>query len=161
MPLNTTGRGWWRRLIVTDYYLASLLLLVAGLLKARHAGVSELLQSFLDQGILPLSVILAVSRWQAGFEIVLALVALSGWRPMWCAKGVAFLYLVFAAMIAIAADGYWFEPLDCGCFGSGAAHTPAYLLIVRNIVIALPLLFADPGLADSLLFGRRSLPSAH
>ena len=148
-------RKWWRWLVTADFYLASLLLLVAGLLKVMRPGVSELLQSLLEQELFSLPVILFLARWQAWFEIVVALVVLSGWRPLWCARGLAVLYLLFAVLIAIAADGYWLVPIDCGCFGTGA-QTPAYLLLLRNTLIALPLLFAGPDLASTLLFGKRA-----
>ncbi|MDH4322353.1 MAG: hypothetical protein OEV73_12750 [Desulfobulbaceae bacterium] len=146
--------GWWRWLIVADFYIASLLLLIAGFLKAGESGVSELLQNLLERGALSLAAVLFISRWQAWFEIGIALVALSGWRPAWCARGVALLYLFFAALIAVATDGYWLEPIDCGCFGASVPQAPAYLLILRNTVIAIPLLFAGPWLAHSLPFGR-------
>ena len=155
MKPDWRAAGWWRWLIVADLYLASLLLLIAGLLKMGEAGVSELLQNLLDRGLLPLAMVLFLSRWQAWFEIGIALVAISGWRPTWCARGLALLYLVFAALIAVAADGYWLEPIDCGCFGASVHQAPAYLLILRNTVIAIPLLSAGPWLADHLLFGRR------
>ncbi len=149
---------WRQRLLAADFYLAVLLLLIAGVLKVRQSGVSELLQSLLEQEILSISQLIFVARWQGWFEIVIALVVLSGWRTLWCARGLAALYLFFAVLIAIAADGYWFEPLDCGCFGTGIP-TPAYLLLLRNTLIALPLLFIGPDLASTLLSGRR-LPKA-
>lgn len=150
------ARRWWRRLLVADYYLAALLLLVAGCLKLRQAGISELLQILLEREFLPLSLTLFAARWQAWFEIGLALLALSGWHPLWCARGLALLYLFFALLIGIAADGYWLAPIDCGCFGTGG-QTPAFLLLLRNTLIALPLLFVDPASANSLFPGWRVL----
>ncbi|MFC1513050.1 MauE/DoxX family redox-associated membrane protein [Thermodesulfobacteriota bacterium] len=161
MHLEWRHRGWWKWLVTADFYLASLLLLIAGLLKVKHPDVSELLQNLLDQDVFPLALILFAARWQAWFEIVMALVALSGWRPLWCARGLAFLYLFFAALIAVAADGYWLEPIDCGCFGSGVHATPAYLLILRNIFIALPLLFAGKEMTGSFLIRWRARRSGH
>ena len=142
----------WQRLIVADFYLAALLLLIAGVAKAMRPGVSELLENLLEQGLLSLPLTLFVARWQAGFEIIFAMVALSGWRFQWCARGLAVLYLLFAVLIALAADGYWFAPIDCGCFATGA-QTPAYLLLLRNILIAFPLLFARFGSGNSLFPG--------
>ena len=151
-PEHGAGR-WWRRLIVFDYYLAVVLLLAAGLIKlVRPGGVGELLQSLWEQGFLSLDAMLAIARWQPWGEIALALAALSGWRVQGCARTVGTLYLFFALLIGVAADGYWTQPLDCGCFGSGG-QTPVYLLVARNLLIALPLFFADASL------GRRTLPA--
>lgn len=154
MIVEQGRRRWWRWLVTADFYLAVLLLLVAGLLKLRQSGVSELLQTLLELDIFPLSLILFAARWQPWFEIALALVALSGWRPRWCARGLALLYLFFAVLIALAADGYWLAPVDCGCFGNGG-QTPAYLLLLRNFLIALPLFFVDAAVGEGLFSFRR------
>ena len=154
-PMNCkSSGGFWRLLVVVDFYIAAGLLLVAGVLKVMRPGISELLENFLEQGIFPLSLVLFLARWQSWMEIVFALVALSGWQARWCARGLAALYLLFAVLIAVAADGYWLSPIDCGCFGSGA-RTPAYLLLLRNVLIAFPLFFAGPD------FGIGFPPKAH
>lgn len=134
-----TGRGrWWGWLLTADYYCAASLLLVAGIGKLIRPGVSELLQRLWEQDILALAAMLAVSRWLPWGEIVLGGAALWGWRPEWWGRMLAAVYLFFAVLIALVARGYWAEPIECGCFGNGGG-TPAYLLIVRNLLIAIPL----------------------
>lgn len=147
---KASGGWWWHLLVVVDFYIAAGLLLTAGVLKAMRPGISELLEYFLEQGVFPLTLVLFLARWQSWFEIVIALVALSGWQARWSARGLAVLYLLFAVLIGVAADGYWLSPIDCGCFGS-EAKTPAYLLIIRNCLIAFPLFFAGPGFGVGLL----------
>ena len=155
MTVEQGFRRWWRLFVAADYYLAALLLLVAGCLKLRQPEVSELLQTLLEQELFPLSLILFAARWQAWFEIALALVVLSGWQSRWCARGLALLYLFFAMLIAVAADGYWLAPIDCGCFGSGGT-TPAYLLLLRNIFLALPLFFVKPAWVGNIFSAWRN-----
>lgn len=152
IPDHGPGR-WWHGIVVADFYLASVLLLVAGVLKFRQPGVSELLQSLWEQGLFSLETMLAVTRWQPWLETTLALAALVGWRAEWWARGFALLYLFFAGLIVIAAQGYWAEPLDCGCFGSGDGF-PVYLLVGRNLLIGVPLFWAGPFLRRWTVFYR-------
>ena len=70
-----TRKSIWQRLLIADFYLAALLLLIAGVLKSMRPGVSELLESLLEQGILSLSLILTLSIYLI-VSFVLSLFAL-------------------------------------------------------------------------------------
>ncbi|HIJ78761.1 MAG: hypothetical protein OEY01_06510 [Desulfobulbaceae bacterium] len=132
--------AWSRLLVVGNYYLAATLLLIAGILKLLNPEVSELLQTLYEQKILGFDTILVVSRRLPWLEILVGGIALSGWNFRWLARIMALLYLIFTVFITYASQGYLLLPIDCGCFGTGEG-TPAYLLILRNTIITLLLLF--------------------
>ena len=127
-------------IVVLNYYLASILLLVAGFIKIVNPAVSDLLQTISELEILNFELILAISRIQPWLEIVVGIIAIFGWRPELIAKGMACVYLFFSGLILYVSQGYLLLPIDCGCFGEGDG-VPAYLLLIRNITIAILLLF--------------------
>jgi hypothetical protein len=135
-------RRGWHWLVIIDYYLAAFLLLAAGISKVRSSEVSELLLTIFEQGLVDFSTIIFISRWQPWFEIALAALALTAWRPDRFAKAMAILYLFFSFLILYAAQGLLALPIDCGCFAEGEG-TPAYLLLLRNITIAVPLFWVQ------------------
>ncbi|PLX49175.1 MAG: hypothetical protein C0613_08615 [Desulfobulbaceae bacterium] len=141
--MRAAGRlAWYERLLVADYYLAALLLLVAGLLKVwNKPELSELLLSLYELEILPFQVVLAIDRWQVPVELIIGTIALYGWQARKMAWLLAAIYLLFSGAIALASQGYLLLPIYCGCFGAGDAATPALVLILRNVMIAVPLLF--------------------
>lgn len=133
---------WHELLIVADYYLAASLLLIAALFKlGTHSEVNELLQALFELNLLPFAAVLFLDRWQVPIELLLACAALYGWQAEKMAWLMATLYILFTAAIALASQGYLLLPIDCGCFGDSEEGTPALLLILRNLFIALPLLF--------------------
>lgn len=152
-------RRFLRIVLAVDYHFAAGLLLVAGVLKLNTAGVSELLQRLWEMKILSLPAMMAISRHLPWAEILLALVALSGWRAEWLARLLGTSYLIFIAAILIAAEGYLTVPLDCGCFGASEG-TPVYLLVFRNLLIGVPLLFADASLRNLTIAGLFPFPSS-
>ncbi|MBU0679853.1 MAG: hypothetical protein KKD73_00370 [Proteobacteria bacterium] len=134
---------WQQILIVADYYLAALLLLIASLVKLwTTPEPNELLQALYELNFLPFSAVLFLERWQAPLELLLACAALYGWQAEKLAWLLATLYLLFTGALALASQGYLLLPIDCGCFGNSNGGNPALLLITRNALIALPLLFA-------------------
>ncbi len=133
---------WYERLLVADYYLAGLLLLVAALLKLwSRPELSELLLSLYELEILPFQAVLAIDRWQVPVELTIGAIAFYGWQAQKMAWLLAGIYLLFSGAIALASQGYLLLPIDCGCFGDSDTATPALVLILRNVLIALPLLF--------------------
>ena len=61
---------WFFRLVVTsNYYLAAVLLLVAGILKAINPGEGELLQALFEKNFVPIAVFIAAVRFQPWFEM--------------------------------------------------------------------------------------------
>lgn len=142
---------YFSSIIVLNYYLAAILLLVAGIIKIINPTVSDLLQTISELEILDFELILVISRIQPWLEIVAGIVALIGWRPELIAKGMAFVYLFFSGLILYVSQGYLLLPIDCGCFGEGDG-VPAYLLLIRNITIAILLLFLSSSLRKWTLF---------
>ena len=142
-----------RLLIVLNYYLAAILLLIAGIFKLLTPEVSELLQTLYEQNNLTFSTIIIISRSLPWLEIFLAAIALSGWQYQWLARIMALLYLAFTVLIATASQGYLLLPIDCGCFGNGEG-TPAYLLLLRNSTISILLLFMGHSLKSWTIWGR-------
>ncbi|MGV1098468.1 MauE/DoxX family redox-associated membrane protein [Thiovibrio sp. JS02] len=142
-----------RLLVLGNYYLAALMLLVAGIMKAVAPGVSDLLQALYESGFLSFPAIITISRWQPWLEISLGAVALSGVVMIWSARLMAALYLLFFALILVAARGYLFLPIDCGCFGQGEG-TPAYLLLARNAGMAMLLLLVNACHENAALWPR-------
>lgn len=129
-----------RFLVVTDYYLASALLVWAGLVKIRDAGVGDVLESLLERHILTLDQILFLARWYPPLEILLGVMALIGIKAGIFSGMIAGLYLAFTLLLLFVSGGYLQLPIDCGCFGTGNT-SPVYLLILRNLLIAIPLFF--------------------
>ena len=80
-----------------NYYLAAAMLLAAGIMKARHPQVSDLLLIFHAQGGFSFSLVIFLAMWQHWFEILVGVVALAGWQMIWMPRFMAFLYLLFAA----------------------------------------------------------------
>ena len=142
MTEKYSGKTIFRIVVILNYYLAALLLLIAGILKAFSPAVGDLLLELSDQELLSFELVLSISRVQPGAEIIIGLLALSGWQAQWSAKFMAALYLFFTGLILYASQGYLTLPIDCGCFG-GESETPAYLLLLRNTLIAALLLFFD------------------
>lgn len=142
-----------RVLIIADYYLAALLLVWAGIAKLLAAGVGDLLTSLFDERLITIDQLVFISRWYPHLEIAIGLVALTGVRARYTARLMGCLYLVFSLLIYHAAGGYLLYPLDCGCFGEGGEGTPAYLLLLRNTLIALPLFFLPTSPKLSLFSG--------
>lgn len=126
--------------IIFDYYLAAILLLWAGISKLANPGVGDLLESLLEHNVLTIDQLIFISRWFPPVEIILALLALSGIKAGFFGRTMAFLYLFFTLLLIYAAGGYLLLPIDCGCFGEGS-ETAAYILVIRNCLIALPLFF--------------------
>lgn len=133
-------KNFLRLLIIADYYLAALLLVWAGVSKITSPGVGDLLESLLDQKMITIGQLVFISRWYPPLEIVLGLTALAGIKATFFARLTGLLYLFFTLPLIMAAEGYLLLPVDCGCFGEGNP-TPVYLLILRNLLIALPLFF--------------------
>ena len=129
-----------RHLVIIDYYLAALLLVVAGVSKIITPGVGDLLETLLEQEIITLDQLIFLSRWYPPLEVVFGITALTGIRAAVFARLIGVLYLFFIVLFLIASKGYLLLPVDCGCFGDGDP-LPVYLLILRNALIALPLFF--------------------
>lgn len=144
MLLSLSKRMRTSRLILTvlvlDYYLAAILLLIAGILKARDPGISDLLQTLYEQDILSFQCIIFIDRYQHWPELLLVFLVFIGWRARFMACLTGGVYLAFSGLILYASEGYLFFPIDCGCFGTGEG-IPAYLLLLRNMLIAFPLFF--------------------
>lgn len=131
-------------ILVVNYYLAALLILVAGFIKVFEPGVAGILNTLYERGLLEFEVILTISRVQPWLEIVMGLLALSGWRSLWFARIMAGVYIFFALLILYVSDGYLALPIDCGCFGEGE-KVPVYLLLLRNgLIAALLLIYRKP-----------------
>ncbi|MFZ5766414.1 MAG: MauE/DoxX family redox-associated membrane protein [Thermodesulfobacteriota bacterium] len=127
-------------LIITDYYLAATLLVIAGAIKISSPGVGDLLETLLEKGLLNLDQIILIARWYPPLEVGLGLFALSGIRAGLLARIMGALYLLFTLLLLYLSEGYLLLPVDCGCFGTGNA-SPVYLSILRNLLIGLPLFF--------------------
>lgn len=147
----------FRWLIIFNYYLASMMLLIAGTMKAVNPAVGDLLLGFYERNLLNFSTVLVIARWQPWSEIILGAVALSGWQMVWSARLMAALYLAFFLLIAVASQGYLLLPVDCGCFGNGGG-TPVYLLLGRNAAIAI-LLFGINNSHTSATLRQRLRPT--
>jgi hypothetical protein len=152
MPLPTP-KACWRFLVIGNYYLAALMLVVAGWLKAAAPQVGDLLLTLYEIDFLSFQTIITISRWQPWLEIGLGTVAFSGAAMLWSARLMATLYLLFFVLILVASQGYLLLPVDCGCFGEEGG-TPAYLLLVRNGIIALLLLLLRPSHTRATLWPR-------
>lgn len=133
-------KNFLRLLVISDYYLAALLLVWAGVGKITSPGVGDLLESLLDQKMITIGQLVFISRWYPPLEIILGLTALTGIKAAFFARVTGLFYLFFTLLLIAASEGYLLLPLDCGCFGGGNP-APAYLLILRNLLIALPLFF--------------------
>ena len=135
---------YWKKtaqvLVISAYYIAALLLLIAGIIKTQTDGISGLMETLVERGDLTVDTMIMIARYQPWLEIAVGLYALIGWRAEWTARGMALLYLFFSAVILHVSEGYLTLPVDCGCFGEGEG-TPVYLLLLRNCAIAVPLFF--------------------
>ena len=138
-------------LVTFDYYLAALLLLIAGIIKTQTDGISGLMETLVERGDLTVDTMIMIARYQPWLEIAVGLYALVGWRAEWTARGMALLYLFFSVVIYYVSEGYLTLPIDCGCFGEGEG-TPVYLLLLRNLSIAVPLFFFKPSYRRWTLF---------
>lgn len=160
--IPASGLTWPRAALVADYYLAALLVLAAALLKLlTNPGPNELLQTLFELDYLPFGVVIFLERWQAPLELLLAGAALYGWQAEKFAWLLAGLYLAFSGAIVLAAQGHYLLAIDCGCFGDSEAGTPALLLILRNLLIALPLLFSRASLRPWTIHARLRLLYRH
>ena len=147
-------RRWFQYLVVADYYLAAILLLIASVLKLwTDTEVSELLLALWELDIISFPVLFFLERRLPLFELILACVALVGWQAEKVAWTMAGLYLLFIGAIALASQGYLLLPIDCGCFGDGSDGSPALLLIIRNLLVAVPLLFFRKGYGEWTMYG--------
>jgi len=133
-------KNFLQLLVISDYYLAALLLVLAGMRKITSPGVGDLLESLLAQDWISIGQLVFISRWYPPLEIVLGITALSGIQAVFFARVTGLLYLFYTLLLILVSEGYLLLPIDCGCFGQGSP-TPVYLLILRNIFIALPLFF--------------------
>ncbi|MCB2183289.1 MAG: hypothetical protein KQH63_14745 [Desulfobulbaceae bacterium] len=106
----------------------------------RNPGVGDVLEGLLEHDVLNIDQLIFISRWFPPLEIMLAIFALTGIFAALFSRFMALLYLFFAVLILYVSEGFLLLPIDCGCFGEGN-QTPAYLLIMRNVFIALPLIF--------------------
>ena len=131
-----------KTVIITAYYLSALLLVLAGILKLANPSVGDIQQYLLDREYLSWNTVVLIERTLPWLEIALGTIALSGWRIELSAKGLAALYLFFALVILFVSEGFLTVPLDCGCFGKSEG-TPVYLLLLRNLLLSLPLLFVN------------------
>lgn len=127
-------------LVISDYYLASLLLVWAGTSKLSNPGVGDLLETLFNRNILTLDQLVLVSRWYPPLEICFGVFALTGLFSTITARLMGSLYLFFTLLIFFVSEGYLLLPINCGCFGEGG-QSPAYLLMIRNTILALPLFF--------------------
>lgn len=133
-------KNFLKLLVISDYYLAAFLLVWAGVSKITSPGVGDLLESLLALDMINVGQLVFISRWYPPLEIVLGITALTGIQAVFFARVTGLLYLFYTLLLILAAEGHLLLPVDCGCFGGGDP-TPAYLLILRNILIALPLFF--------------------
>ena len=137
-------KAQWKKiiqvLVTFDYYLAALLLLIAGIIKTQTDGISGLMETLVERGDLTVDTMILIARYQPWVEIIVGLYALIGWRAEWTARGMALLYLFFSVVIYYVSEGYLTLPIDCGCFGESEG-TPVYLLLLRNCSLAFPLFF--------------------
>ena len=139
-------------ILVVNYYLAALLLVVAGLIKVFEPGVAGILNTLYEREVLQFEALLTISRVQPWLEIFMGLLALSGWRSLWFARILAGMYIFFALLILYVSDGYLTLPIDCGCFGEGE-KVPVYLLLLRNGLIATLLLIYRKPARRFFVFG--------
>jgi len=121
--------------ITANYYLASSLLLFAGIVKLIEPSNGEILEILLEKRILSFEGLILISKIQPWAEICLGLFALSGWKANVMAKLLSIIYLFFGGLILYASEGYLTLPLDCGCFGEGDG-TAVYVLLLRNIILS-------------------------
>lgn len=146
-------KKFWRGIIIADYYLAAGLLLIASILKIKNPAMSELLAKIAELNILPFGTLISATYIYPWIELAIAIYALTGWRGEWTSWGMASLYFFFTALILVGARGDIFAVIDCGCFGLGEG-APIYWLLLRNISIAIPLLFFRKEDRQYLLFYR-------
>lgn len=139
-------------LIISAYYIGALLLMWAGIGKLNSPGVGDILESLFDHNTINLAQLLFISRWFPLVEIIIASVAIIGYKAHIIARIMSLIYIVFTALIFYVAEGYFLLPIDCGCFGEGQT-TPVYLLLLRNSAIALPLLFFTSPYCRFTLYG--------
>ncbi len=161
MTGNNSKKTFLKFVIILDYYLAAILLFIAGIFKAFDPSISELLQSLYEHDTLSFQTVIYIARYQHWPEIVLAVTAICGWQALFIARFMGILYLFFTGLILYVSEGYLMLPIDCGCFGTGEG-TPVYLLITRNTLIALPLFFYSKTYTDFTLhgfFARRKINS--
>ena len=129
-------RQVFNTLIALNYHLAAILLIVAGVLKAMDPYPGEILGALMDQYIISATGYRIITLLQPWVEIGIGLFTLSGWRAEHTAKAMGIIYLFFSGLILYVSKGDLISPLGCGCFGDGHA-SPVYLLLLRNILIAL------------------------
>jgi len=146
-------KKFWRGIIIADYYLAASLLLIASILKIKNPAMSELLAKIAELNILPFGTLISATYIYPWIELLVAIYALIGWLGEWTARVMGLLYFFFTALILIGARGNIFAVIDCGCFGLGEG-SPIYWLLLRNIAIAIPLLFFRKEDRKWLLFYR-------
>jgi len=116
------------------------LLLTAGLLKLYDQNISEIMQILFDRGILFLQMLIFTLKALPIIEICIGIIALSRWQSKIMALLLSSIYIFFSAVIVYVSDGYLMQPIDCGCFGHDDYEWPVYLLLLRNMVIAVLLI---------------------
>jgi len=123
-----------------NYYIASLMLLIAGILKINSDDVSEIMQILFDRGIISIQWLMTILKVLPYIEISIAFVALSKWRSKDMSIIVSSLYICFSIVILYVSDGYLLQPIDCGCFGEHNHDWPVYILLLRNMTVAILLI---------------------
>ncbi len=122
-----------------NYYIAAVLLIVAGVFKMADPYPGEIMGGLLERYIITATGYRLITLLQPWFEIGIGLFAFIGWRAEYTAKALGLIYLFFGGLILYVSEGHLTLPLGCGCFGAG--ETPVYLLLLRNALIALFLFF--------------------
>ncbi|MBF0451877.1 MAG: hypothetical protein HQK75_14325 [Candidatus Magnetomorum sp.] len=126
--------------LILNYYIAGLLLLIAGLLKLKDQNISEIMQILFDRGIISLQLLPVIMKALPIIEISIGILALSGWRSNVFVFILSSIYIVFSGVIIYVSDGYFMQPIDCGCFGENNHDFPVYFLLLRNMTIAILLI---------------------
>ncbi len=144
-------RKFWKYLVITDYHIAALLLVIAGVFKVNSSDSSEILSLFLENDWVSYQQLKMIIRYQPTVEIILGIYFLIGFKAKLSARLLAATYIFFSALIYWASDGALFESLNCGCFGEEEG-TLVYKLLIRNLSIAIPLVFYSKQAAEWSLY---------
>jgi hypothetical protein len=140
-------------LIVYGYYVAAALLLWAGLVKIFMPELRDILEIFFETSAIGAEQTVFFSIWFPVFEIVVAVVAILGIRASVMARGMGVIYLGFALLTMYVAKGHVMLPLECGGFKE-ASTVPVYLLLLRDLAIAILLFFYSAAYEKYTLYSR-------
>lgn len=155
MALKTSLDRFFYTIVVVNYYLAALLLIIAGILKAITPSMSDLHQALIDLEFLEFDTMIVVSNIQPWLEVGAGCFVFLGWHAEKVAKALAVIFIFFGALILYASQGYLTLPMDCGCFGDGDGM-PVYWYLIRNILISLLLFLFDKSCRKwTLYYGMR------